>query len=190
MDEAGRNYLARIVKASQNMDTLIRDLLAYSRLGRKQITLEGVPLDEVVKEVLVDLAVEIEMRHASISLEVPALWVEAHRGTLKQVILNLVSNAIKFVAPEKIPEVRIQASARDGRVILSVSDNGIGIAPGHRERIFNVFERLHGAETYPGTGIGLSIVKKGLACMHGKIHVESGENGSQFQADLREFSRG
>lgn len=190
LDEAGRNYLARIVKASQNMDTLIRDLLAYSRLGRKQITLEGVPLDEVVKEVLVDLAVEIEMRHASISLEVPALWVEAHRGTLKQVILNLVSNAIKFVAPEKIPEVRIQASARDGRVILSVSDNGIGIAPGHRERIFNVFERLHGAETYPGTGIGLSIVKKGLACMHGKIHVESGENGSQFQADLREFSRG
>ncbi|MHB8404405.1 MAG: ATP-binding protein [Gammaproteobacteria bacterium] len=189
LDEAGRNYLARIVKASQNMDALIRDLLAYSRLGRKQITLEGVSLNEVIKEVLADLAAEIEMRHASISLEVPAMQVEAHRGTLKQVILNLVSNAIKFVAPEKRPEVRIQASARDGRVILSVSDNGIGIAPGHRERIFNVFERLHGAETYPGTGIGLSIVKKGLARMHGEIHVESGENGSLFQANLREFIR-
>jgi len=186
LDEPGRNYLARIINASQNMDVLIRELLAYSRLGRQQLSLENVPLDEIVSDALVDLGTEIETRHARISLDVPALYVEAHRATLKQVILNLVSNAIKFVAPGKTPEVSIRAAAHDGRVTLSISDNGIGIAPAHRERIFNVFERLHGIEIYPGTGIGLSIVKKGLACMQGEIHVESGENGSVFQAVLRE----
>ncbi|MGA9853191.1 MAG: ATP-binding protein [Gammaproteobacteria bacterium] len=187
LDEAGRDYLARIVTASQNMDALIQDLLAYSHISRSHMVLEGVRLDKVMLEVLEELAREIELRQAVIRTEVPAMTVQAHPGMLKQVILNLVSNAIKFVAPGKQPEVVITAEGYDGRVILSVSDNGIGIPPEHRERIFNVFERLHGTESYQGTGIGLSIVKKGLARMQGEVSVESGSTGSTFRVNLKEF---
>ncbi|HET7649748.1 MAG TPA: ATP-binding protein, partial [Gammaproteobacteria bacterium] len=99
----------------------------------------------------------------------------------------LVSNAIKFVAAGKMPEVRITAVSDGSQIELRVRDNGIGIAPEHQERIFNVFERLHGAESYPGTGIGLSIVKKGLARMRGEIKIDSGAEGSTFRVRLREY---
>ena len=187
LDEDGHNYLTRIVNAARNMDMLIQDLLAYSRVGRVHMVMEGVRLDELIGEILAELAPDIEMRQAVIRVDVPSLLTQAHRGTLKQIILNLVSNAIKFVAPGKRPEVSIHARVCEGWVEMAVSDNGIGIAAEHRERIFNVFERLHGAEAYPGTGIGLSIVKKGLACMHGEIRVESGETGSTFRLRLKEF---
>lgn len=186
LDEDGRNYLTRIVNAARNMDLLIQDLLAYSRIGRAYMVMEGVRLDDLTEEVLAELAPDIEMRRAVIRVDVPSLLTQAHRGTLKQVILNLVSNAIKFVAPGKRPEVSIHARACEGWVEMTVSDNGIGISAEHHERIFNVFERLHGADAYPGTGIGLSIVKKGLARMYGEIHVESGETGSTFRVRLKE----
>lgn len=188
LDDDGRNYLARIVAAAQNMDALIQDLLAYSRIGRVNLVLEGVPLDEVLRDALADLSGELQSSGAAISVQVPALVVRAHRGTLRQVLLNLVSNAIKFVAAGKRPEVGIRAWEDNGRVRLAVADNGIGIAPEHHERIFNVFERLHGAEAYPGTGVGLSIVKKGLARMHGEISLQSGPDGSTFTLTLKEFA--
>lgn len=188
LDADGRNYLARIVAAARNMDALIQDLLAYSRIGRVNLVLEGVPLDEVLRDALAELAGEVRSSGAAIRVQVSALVVQAHRATLRQVLLNLVSNAIKFVAPGKRPEVGIRAWADNGRVWLAVADNGIGIAPEHHERIFNVFERLHSAEAYPGTGVGLSIVKKGLARMHGEINLQSGPGGSTFTLTLKEFA--
>ena len=187
LDAAGRDYLQRVVNSARNMDTLIQDLLAYSRAGRENTALEGVSLEDAVREALTDLQQEIETRGARVRVEVPPLTVLAHKATLKQVVFNLAANALKFVAPGRTPEVRITAVAQAGSVELSVEDNGIGIAPEHRERIFNVFERLHGAETYAGTGIGLSIVKKGLVRMHGDISVESGGVGSTFRVRLKEF---
>ena len=189
LDDDGRNYLARIIAAAGNLDTLIQDLLAYSRIGRVHLVLEGLPLNEVVREALADLAGEVQASGARISVDVSPLLVQAHRGTLKQVIQNLISNAIKFVAAGRHPVISIRACVDNGRVKLAVVDNGIGIAPEHYERIFNVFERLHGSETYPGTGVGLSIVKKGLARMHADISVDSGPNGSVFTATLKEFQR-
>ena len=190
LDADGRDYLDRIIKATKSMDTLIQDLLAYSRVGRTKIELERVPLAEVVQEALAELHQEIKASSAEVESSVPPLTVLAHRVTLKQVLLNLVSNALKFVAPGKAPRIRIWASARQGMVEICVRDNGIGIAPEHRERIFNVFERLHGTEAYPGTGIGLSIVKKGLARMHGEINVESDASGTTFHARLKEYRDG
>lgn len=187
LEADGRDYLQRVVKAARNMDTLIQDLLAFSRVGRGEMDLQKIRLDEIVKETVHDLEHEIETRHARVEIQVPSLTVLAHPATLRQVILNLVGNALKFVAPGVAPEIRVTALARDGQVELRVKDNGIGIAPEHRERIFNVFERLHGAESYPGTGIGLSIVKKGLARMRGEIRLESGAGGSTFRVILREF---
>lgn len=190
LEADGRDYLGRIIKAAKSMDTLIQDLLAYSRVGRSKMELEGVALAELVQETLAELHQEIAASSAEVESTVPPLTVLAHRVTLKQVLLNLVSNALKFVAPGKAPRVRIWAVARQGMVEICVRDNGIGIASEHRERIFNVFERLHGAESYPGTGIGLSIVKKGLARMHGEIRVESDGNGTTFHARLKELRNG
>ena len=190
LDEAGRDYLARIIKSAKNMDHLIQDLLAYSRIGRDKMELQGVPLAEVVQDVLTDLQHEIASSGAKLHVDVPPLTVLAYKATLKQVVQNLVGNALKFVAPGTIPEVTIWAVARKGTVELCVRDNGIGIAPEHRVRIFNVFERLHAAETYPGTGIGLSIVKKGLASMQGSINLESDARGSTFHARLKEYRDG
>ena len=190
LDDAGRDYLARIIKSAKNMDHLIQDLLAYSRIGRDKVELKAVSLAEVVQEALTDLQHDIESRGARVHVDVPPLTVLAYKATLKQVVLNLVSNALKFVAPGKVPEVNLWAVARKGMVELCVRDNGIGIAPEHRERIFNVFERLHAAETYPGTGIGLSIVKKGLASMQGGISIDSDDRGSTFHARLKEYRDG
>ena len=190
LDAEARDYLGRIIKASKSLDTLIQDLLAYSRVGRTKIELEAVPLAEVVQEAVTELHEEIEAAKAQVETTVPPLTVLAHRVTLKQVLLNLISNALKFVAPGQAPRVRIWAVSRQGMVEICVRDNGIGIAPEHRERIFNVFERLHGSESYPGTGIGLSIVKKGLARMQGEISVESDGNGTTFNARLKEYRNG
>jgi len=190
LDDAGRDYLNRIVKSAKNMDSLIQDLLAYSRIGRDKVEFEALPLAEMVQACVAELHHEIESRGAKVHVDVPPLTVLGHKATLKQVVMNLVSNALKFVAPGTVPDVRIWAVARRGIVDLCVRDNGIGIAPEHRDRIFNVFERLHAAETYPGTGIGLSIVKKGLASMQGSISVESEGNGSTFHARLKEHRDG
>jgi PAS domain S-box-containing protein len=190
LDEAGRDFLTRIIKSAKNMDVLIQDLLAYSRIGRDNLELEALGLKEAVQDSLADLQHEIASRGASVEVSVPPLTVWGHKATLKQVVANLVSNALKFTAPGTAPQIRIWAVARQGKVELCVRDNGIGIAPEHRERIFNVFERLHGSETYPGTGIGLSIVKKGLASMQGDISVESDGQGSTFQAQFKEYRDG
>jgi len=103
----------------------------------------------------------------------PLPQVLGHHATLFHVLANLLTNALKFVAPDVQPQVRIWAEEHAGRVRLWVEDNGIGIASEHRERIFRVFERLHGIETYPGTGIGLAIVRKGAERMGGRVGVES-----------------
>jgi signal transduction histidine kinase len=102
------------------------------------------------------------------------------------VVSNLVSNATKFVPPGETPQVRIWAEEKGEFVRLWVEDNGIGIALEYRERIFRIFERLHGVETYPGTGIGLAIVQKGVERLGGRAGVESVEGvGSKFWIELK-----
>ncbi len=108
-----------------------------------------------------------------------------HHSTLVQVIDNLLANARKFVRPGEQPRIVVEAERRGDWVRLWVEDHGIGIAPEHQERIFRVFERLHGIETYPGTGIGLAIVKKGVERMGGRAGVESApDSGSRFWIEL------
>ena len=112
--------------------------------------------------------------------------VLGHRATLGQVMGNLVSNAIKFVAPGVRPRVRIRAEESGDFFRLWVEDNGIGVALEHQERIFRIFERLHGVETYPGTGIGLAIVQKGVERLGGRVGLESAPGeGSRFWIELK-----
>jgi signal transduction histidine kinase len=111
--------------------------------------------------------------------------VVAHPGTLAQALTNLLGNALKFVAPGEVPRVRVRTRKVGAQVAIDVSDEGIGIAPEHQERIFSVFERLHGPERYPGTGIGLAIVRKAVERMNGSVRVRSAEGaGTTFTIEL------
>ena len=187
VEPAGLEYLSEVTSAAHRMNRLVQDLLNFSRLSRIQFELQPVNVDAAVQQALrqlADGAEYVEARHSD------GLRVVGHEQTLVQAINNLVSNALKFRAAGRVPQVTVEASRQDGRVHLSVQDNGIGIAEGHQERIFHVFERLHGQEEYPGTGIGLAIVKRGVERMNGKIGLESKlGKGSIFWIELPEARR-
>ncbi len=182
--EAAR-YARRISAAAERMDLLIQDLLAYSRLSRADLELKRVDLDGVVDAVLQDHRAVLEAAGAEVDVDRPLPLVRGARSVLGQIVGNLLTNAIKFVAPGITPRVHIHAARRGALVRLCVEDNGIGVEEEYRERIFNVFERLHGQEHYGGTGIGLAIVKKGAERLGGRAGVEPGERGgSRFWVDL------
>ena len=176
LDEMGREYAGRVVTAAADMDGLIRDLLEYSRLTRRELPLEPVQVDLVVRQAVEPLATAAAAAADAglvVSVDVDGCEVRASRPALGQVVQNLLSNAVKFVPPGRRPQVRVWCEPRGLMVRLSVRDNGIGIAAEHHGRIFNVFERLHGGEDYPGTGIGLAIVRKAAERMGGRAGVES-----------------
>lgn len=185
----GLDFIRRITRAAQTMNTLIQDLLDYSRLSRAEIRLQPLSLNMVVTEVLSQLREELQARQALVSVETPLPEVVGNPSILIGAIANLISNAIKFTLPNLRPQIRVWAQERieEDRewVRLWVEDNGIGIEPRYQERIFQVFERLHGTETYPGTGIGLAIVRKGIERMGGRVGVESElGQGSRFWIEL------
>jgi len=183
----GQEYARRIAAAARRMETLISDLLAYSRLSRSELELGPVDLDAVVMDVLEQLDPGLREKGARVEVERPLPVVHGHSATLFQVVSNLVINAVKFVAPAVSPHVRIHADPpAEGLVCLWVDDNGIGIEPQHHERIFMPFERLHGSDTYAGTGIGLAIVKKAMERMGGRAGVQSKAGaGSKFWVKLK-----
>ncbi|UCD19628.1 MAG: PAS domain S-box protein [candidate division WOR-3 bacterium] len=186
LDATGKDYAMRVVAAAQHMDTLIQDLLAYSRLSRSALKPGAVSLDSVLGDVIHQFSTDIQKADAQIRVERPLPDVMGDHATLVQVFSNLLSNAIKFVEPGVKPRIRIWAEEMNSRVRLWVEDTGIGIAPQYHDRIFRIFERLQGVENYPGTGIGLAIVKKGLERMGGRSGVDSAPGrGSKFWVELR-----
>jgi signal transduction histidine kinase len=187
-----QDYTRRIVAAACRMDTLIQDLLAYSRLSRVQMLLQPLDLRSVMAQVQAHTEGEFRERKAVVEVAIPETFphVMAHATTFVQVVTNLLTNAVKFVASGVRPHVRVWAEERGEWVRLWAEDNGIGIAPEHQDRIFRVFERLHGSETYPGTGIGLAIVAKGMERMGGRAGVESTPGkGSKFWIELPKGDR-
>lgn len=181
---AGREYIERINKSAEFMDALLRDLLAFSKVSQQRMELQAVPLGAAVDLALATLAEEIRLRNATVEANGPWPTVRAHHPTVTQVLLNLVGNALKFARPGESPRVRVYAEERGAMVRLCVEDAGIGIAPEHREQIFRLFTRLHGGK-FSGTGVGLSIVQKGIERLGGKVGVESGtDQGSRFWFEL------
>ncbi|MBW4564220.1 MAG: response regulator [Mojavia pulchra JT2-VF2] len=184
-DAKRQDYLRRIVDSTQQADRLIEDLLSYSRLSRTDIPLQPINLSLLVPEILRQLEPELQQRQARVRIEEPLAEVMGNRTILTQVITNLVTNAIKFVPPEVKPQVRVWSEQQEKLIRLWVEDNGIGIAKEYHEQIFKVFNRLHSNEVYPGTGIGLAIVRKGVERMGGQVGVESElEKGSRFWIEL------
>ncbi|MBX9603692.1 MAG: GAF domain-containing protein [Bryobacteraceae bacterium] len=175
-DRETNEYLSTIIGGALRMNDLVRDLLAYTRAG-EGVILEDMNLAVVVEECLADLKAAIETAGAGFDIEpLPVVRCSRHIALVFQ---NLISNALKYhgAAP---PRVRIWAQAEPGMWRVNVEDNGIGIAPEHRDRIFEVFKRLHGRDV-AGTGIGLAICKKIVERCGGSIGVESElGRGSRF----------
>ncbi|PAW77629.1 MAG: hypothetical protein B9S32_10120 [Verrucomicrobia bacterium Tous-C9LFEB] len=185
LDESGVLYLNRINSAAQRLDKLIQDLLAYTRLSRDRDELISVNLDSLMREMLSQYP-QFQPPRATVTVTGTLLPVFAREATLTQVLSNLLDNAIKFVAPGVQPRVEISTEEINGRIRIKVRDNGIGIAPEDRERIFKIFEQVHNPKLYGGTGIGLAIVKRAVENLGGNIGLESElGNGSLFWVDLR-----
>jgi signal transduction histidine kinase len=186
LDEIGRDYARRIAEAGRRLDRLILDLLDYSRVSRTELRLQPVSLAAVVGSVLSHMEADFRERKADVRLEGDFPEVLAELTILSQIVTNLLTNAIKFVASDVTPRVQIWTEERAPWVRLCVRDNGIGIAPQDQERIFAVFQRLHAFHSYPGTGIGLAIVRKAVKRMGGHVGVESAlGGGSRFWVELK-----
>ncbi len=172
LGEDADEYIAFIVEGGTRMQALIQDLLAYSRVNTKQQELRPIDTEEVLAAVERNLDVPLREAGAVLTLD-PMPVVLADPLQLEQVLMNLVSNAIKFRRPDDPLRVRIGARRLDGFWEFSVADNGIGIETEYFDRIFVIFQRLHTKETYPGTGIGLAIVKRIIDRHGGTVRVES-----------------
>lgn len=167
----------RIVRSSERMQALIRDLLAYSRVGESRLKAERFSPAAAVQDAIDLFAPEIREQGAVVTIGDMPAEVDADRGQLTLVFQNLIGNGLKYCSPGKQAEVTIEGSEDPATWHFVVSDNGIGVAPGQAERIFKVFQRLHTEQEYSGTGIGLAICEKIVRAHGGRIWVEAATGG-------------
>jgi signal transduction histidine kinase len=187
LPQKGRDYVSSMTAIAVRLDGLIADVLEFSRLSSAGLSPAPVALDKAVAEALELMRNAAERSGARIEVD-PSVQAEVagHYQTIVQVLTNLLSNSLKFVGTGERPQVRMWAEQRGRRMRLWVEDHGIGIAPDQFRRIFEVFQRLHGQERYPGTGVGLALVRKGVERMGGQVGVESTPGvGSRFWIELK-----
>jgi light-regulated signal transduction histidine kinase (bacteriophytochrome) len=183
LDSNADDFINFAVDGAMRMWKLINDLLAYSRAGTRSHTLEPINCETILQEALDNLKVTMEESGAVVTHDsLPTVMADSLQ--LGQLFQNLIGNAIKFRGDER-PRIHISASRNGSGWTFSVRDNGIGIAPEFTERIFIIFQRLHGPQQYPGTGIGLAVCKKIVERHGGRIWVESEpEKGATFYFTL------
>nr|MBA2670705.1 PAS domain S-box protein [Gemmatimonadota bacterium] len=188
LDSDADEFIGYAVDGVTRMQGLINDLLAYSRVGTRGGTIQEHALGVVVGRVLETLAPAIEESGATVTCdELPTVLGDAVQ--LGQLFQNLIANALKFRG-EETPHVRVEAVRGNGEWVISVRDNGIGIAPEFVDRIWVIFQRLHSRDEYPGTGIGLAICKKIVERHGGQIWVESAPGrGSAFRFTIPDRGR-
>lgn len=185
LDEESRHYLDSVVEAGQRMETLIEDLLNYSRTGQGAVRAQPVALEPIVASLHATFGERIAAAGAILEVREPLAIPRGDATLIGQILNNLVDNALLYRCREGVPRIVLEARRQGDRVVIGVRDNGIGIDPGDTEKIFQVFQRLHGQEDYPGTGIGLAIVTKAAHRMGGEIGLESVPGqGSRFSVSL------
>jgi len=184
LDGEANDLLNRVARAAARMDRLIQDLLAFSRVSRQDIYFRMVDPEFLLNELMSERP-ELRAPQAEIKIQSPLTPMRGNEAFLMQCLSKLLCNAVKFVASGRVPQISIYSEAIDGKVRLSIQDNGIGIPSEAHSRIFEVFKRLHSADEYEGTGIGLAIVRKAVERMGGTVGVISEpDKGSRFWIEL------
>ena len=186
LNDEAREFIALAQDGAVRMDRLILDLLEYSRVGRMERPLAPVDLGRVTEQALRGLSLAAEEAGAEIEVAPDLPMVTANEEEMLRLMLNLVGNAIKYRAPDRAPRIRIGWRREGAEMVCWIADNGIGIAAQDYDRVFRIFQRLHGRGRYEGTGIGLAICKKIVERAGGRIWIDStpGE-GSTFLFSLR-----
>ena len=194
LDDTAGDYIERMQNAAQRMQNLINDLLKYSRAGRDNEAFKSISLNTVVDSVLDTIDERVKETDAIIKVE-PLPEIEAHPNQLEQLFLNLLTNALKFKKESENPEINIWCEevneAYDSQLTayrIHIEDNGIGFDEKYIDRIFEIFQRLHGRHQYEGTGIGLAICRKIVENHGGKIYAKSKKGkGSTFVVKLPKY---
>ncbi|MDD5305787.1 MAG: PAS domain S-box protein, partial [Deltaproteobacteria bacterium] len=171
LDAEAHEYIGHAISGAERMQTLINDLLTYSRVGARSAPSNPVSMKEALDTAVVNLSTAVAESRAVITHD-PLPTVTANLPQMIQLLQNLVGNAIKFRGP-RTPEIHVFARRDDGAWLFGVRDNGIGIEAGYHDRIFLIFQRLHSRTQYPGTGIGLALCKRIVERYSGRIWFES-----------------
>jgi len=191
LNDEGQHYFENIIQASTQMAQLIQDLLSFSRLGRNALSFNQESLKNIITRIVENIRSRPEMEEASIVVPESMPVLQSDHTLLTQIFANLLENAVRYHQPDKTARVVVTCDETDDEVIVSVADEGIGIAPEFQEKIFGLFQRLHSQEMYSGTGIGLAIVKKSVQILGGRIWIESiVDKGSTFRVSLPKKSKG
>jgi signal transduction histidine kinase len=184
LSEQGQDFLRRMSDAAGRMRALIDDLLMFSRVSTKARPFTAVDLSDTVAYVLADLEIAVQESGAQLTVD-PLPTIEAEPMQMRQLLQNLLGNALKFRRDGVTPEITVRATVADGIAELTIADNGLGFDAQFATRIFRAFERLHGTSAYPGTGIGLALCRKIVERHHGTITADGRENeGATFTVRL------
>ena len=183
LDDDGKEFIGYAVDGARRMRSLLDDLLTYSRVGRSEIKISPVPLTEVMTEIQGRLSSIIEDEKADLTFDdLPT--VNGDQTLLTQLLQNLVGNGIKFHG-DTPPKVHVSAERETNCWTISVRDNGIGIDPQYADKVFQMFQRLHGSDTYAGNGLGLALCKRAVERHGGKIWIDPSEaSGSTIKFSL------
>ncbi len=188
LDDRGKQYIHFAVDGATRMKQIIQDLLEYSRVGRFSKSKEEVNLKEIVAEVMVLNGSLISEKQAKVEIG-PLPVIRSHRTPLRQVFQNLIGNSLKYTRQNIEPKIKVACLELETEYQFEVSDNGVGIAPEHFQKIFVIFQRLHTRNEYEGTGLGLSVCKRIVVSLGGKIWVEAEEGkGSSFYFTIPKHS--
>lgn len=184
LDPESQRFLEQAVEGADRMKCLIQGLLEYSRIGSQGGDFRQIALADVVEDACTNLALAIRESGGSVEVPHPLPMVVADRGQLVQLLQNLFGNSLKFRGEEP-PVVRVTAEDRGSEWLVSVSDNGVGVPEGQRERIFEMFQRLHTMDSKQGYGIGLAICRRIVSRHRGVIDVaQSASGGADFRFTL------
>ena len=184
-------YLTTISQAAKRMGNLIDDLLAFSRIGRAEMQKSEVNLDELVRETLADFQAETQARNIALDIH-PLPAVQADRALLRQVLVNLISNAVKFTGTRAEARIEIgSVPGGTGETVIFVRDNGAGFDPQYTDKLFGVFQRLHSQDEFAGTGIGLANVQRIIHRHGGRVWAEGVlDGGATFYFSIPNQNRG
>jgi signal transduction histidine kinase/ABC-type amino acid transport substrate-binding protein len=172
LDEEGLLFLKNIRHSTQQMNQLIEDLLAYSRMERRDIQFIPIDLPLLVDSLIQEREQDFLQRKIKIKKNIPFQEILCDRESIRQILGNLLDNAIKFTKDKSVACIEINGDENSNEWIICVKDNGAGFDPKYQKRIFGMFQRLHHSEDYPGTGVGLAIVKKAVLRIGGSIRAQ------------------